>query len=357
MSPSAEVDAAFARSLPKAELHAHLSGSISRETLHEIWRRKQAAGKCRDLEDPLTAIIMGGGGFVDITTFFPLFDKYIYNLCNDLESVRYAMEKVIEDFQADGVRYFELRTTPRQCEETGMTMDSYIGLVNETARKWNYRDRTDIEVSIILSIDRRMSAKQAMQVVDLAIEYQQRPDNPDGQIVGLDLCGNPCKGNVEIFTPAFTRAKENGLGITVHFAEVAESGTDHELSTILSWRPDRLGHCIHIPPKLKEVINERCLGLELCLSCNVLAGLTSEGFERHHLGEWLQRDCPIALATDDFGIFGSLLSNEYLVAANIFALSKADMLKLSRAAVKIAFAGKQRMTRLLDEFEKSAVMN
>src|ERR1700761_7982645 len=125
MCSSSKVDIAFTRSLPKAELHAHLSGSISRETLHEIWRRKQAAGKCRNLEDPVTAINTGTNGFVHVKTFFPLFDKYIYNLCNDLASVKYAMEKVIQDFKADGVRYLELRTTPRQCEETGMTMDSY----------------------------------------------------------------------------------------------------------------------------------------------------------------------------------------------------------------------------------------
>ena len=356
MYPPSKVDIAFTRSLPKAELHAHLSGSISRETLHEIWRTKQTAGKCSDLEDPLTAINSGAGGFVDVRSFFPLFDKYIYNLCNDLESVKYAIEKVIEDFQADGVRYLELRTTPRQREESGMTMDSYIELVNETARDWNDRNQHDIKVSIILSVDRRMSAKQAIQVVDLAIKYRQRLDSPGGQVIGLDLCGNTYKGDVEVFTPAFIRAKENGLGITVHFAEVAESATEHELSTILSWHPDRLGHCIHVSPEFKDAINERRLGLEFCLSCNVLAGLTTNGFEKHHLREWLQRDCPVALSTDDVGIFGSPLSNEYLLTATNFNLSKTDMLKLSRDAVKVAFAGRERMTRLLDEFEESIVL-
>jgi adenosine deaminase len=34
-------DAEFCRALPKVELHAHLSGSITPETLHEIWLQRQ----------------------------------------------------------------------------------------------------------------------------------------------------------------------------------------------------------------------------------------------------------------------------------------------------------------------------
>lgn len=357
MSVSTTVDLGFTHSLPKAELHAHLSGSISSKTLHEIWTEKQAAGLCLDLEDPLTAIRTGADGFVDVTTFFPLFDKYIYNLCNDLESVRYAMKKVILDFEADGVRYVELRTTPRACAATGMTKESYVSLVNEIAKEWNERRQNNIEVYIILSIDRSMTAEQAMQVVELATKYQYRNETDEGQVVGVDMCGNPCKGNVEIFTPALKRAKQSGLGITVHFAEVPQSASDHELSTILGWYPDRLGHCIHVSSKFKEIIMVQCIGLEMCLSCNVLARLKSDSFANHHLREWLQRECPIALATDDVGIFGSSLSNEYLIAAKTFMLSRFDMVKLSTEAVKVAFAGRERMKGLLDEFQKSTAMD
>ena len=325
-------------------------------TLHEIWKNKQAQGQCLNLEDPLKVIRTGNDGFVDVVSFFPLFDKYIYNLCNDLESVQYAMEKVIEDFQADGLQYLELRTTPRQCLDTGMSRDQYVHLVNEVASTWNSTHRADLEVCIILSIDRSMSLLQATQVFDLAVKYQRRDDNSRGQIVGIDLCGNPCKGDVEIFTPVFKRAKEVGLGITAHFAEVRQSAMDHELETILSWHPDRLGHCIHVSSKFKNMIQNLNIGLELCLSCNVLAKLSLHGFENHHLREWLERDCPIAISTDDFGIFGSPLSNEYLIAAKTFNVSKTDLVELSKSAVSVAFAGRVRMIRRLDAFEKDIAM-
>lgn len=53
-----KADIAFCRALPKIELHAHLSGSISRDFLHDIWLAKQ--DECSDLEDPLDAIRPNG---------------------------------------------------------------------------------------------------------------------------------------------------------------------------------------------------------------------------------------------------------------------------------------------------------
>jgi adenosine deaminase len=41
------------------QLHAHLTGSISRECLHDIWVLKKAQGPTLDLEDPLIAIPNG----------------------------------------------------------------------------------------------------------------------------------------------------------------------------------------------------------------------------------------------------------------------------------------------------------
>ncbi|KAL1646122.1 hypothetical protein SLS58_003542 [Diplodia intermedia] len=49
----------LAKALPKVELHAHLSGSIDRDCLHEIWTRRKQADDRFDLHDPLDAIPPG----------------------------------------------------------------------------------------------------------------------------------------------------------------------------------------------------------------------------------------------------------------------------------------------------------
>jgi adenosine deaminase len=42
----------------RRKLHAHLSGSISRQCLHEVWLKKKEAGET-DLTDPLIEMPLG----------------------------------------------------------------------------------------------------------------------------------------------------------------------------------------------------------------------------------------------------------------------------------------------------------
>lgn len=126
-------------------------------------------------------------------------------------------------------------------------------------------------------------------MVHLALKYRARG------VVGIDLCGNPCKGDVSTFRHAFALAKQHGLKTTLHFGEIALPSLDQELQTLLSYSPDRLGHVIHVPDVLKVEIAERKLGLELCLSCNVHAKMITGSFPDHHFGFWRDKGCPIVL--------------------------------------------------------------
>jgi adenosine deaminase len=143
---------------------------------------------------------------------------------------------------------------------------------------------------LILSIDRRNTPAEAEHVVDLAIKYQS------SGVVGVDLCGDPAKGDVRIFANAFARAKTHGLKMTLHFAETETSGCDVELSTLLSWKPDRLGHVIHVKEAFQKSIEEQNIGVELCLSCNVHAKMITGTYSDHHFGMWRHSSVPVALS-------------------------------------------------------------
>jgi adenosine deaminase len=155
-----------------------------------------------------------------------------------------------------------------------------------------------MSVFLILALDRgNTTATQAQEIIDLAIANKQRG------VVGVDLCGNPTQGDVTIYRAAFAKAKTHGLGLTLHFAETPASGVRDELAVLLSFRPDRLGHVIHVPDDIKAEIVKRRLGLELCMSCNVHAKLIDGGFLDHHFGSWRNEDCPIALCVSFCLIF------------------------------------------------------
>jgi adenosine deaminase len=133
---------------------------------------------------------------------------------------------------------------------------------------------------------------------------------------------------------------------------------------MLNWNPDRLGHVIHVPLEVRQEILKREIGVELCLTCNVLAGMlprpsapqdptsterdarnTSDrlesGFPDHHFRWWwtstLGTQHTISLGTDDVGVFLSSSSDEHHLAALHCQLGKDDLKDLTRRAARGAF--------------------
>ncbi|TGJ81540.1 hypothetical protein E0Z10_g7224 [Xylaria hypoxylon] len=273
---------------------------------------------------------------------------------------------VIGDFARDGVVYLELRTTPRAFPKEGLDKGAYVdhvlSAIDEAQRTF-----PSIQVRLILSIDRRNTLIEANEVVELACYFSRRG------VVAVDLCGDPTKGDVSLFTPAFEEARVRGLYITVHFAESESSATEAELETILRWMPDRLGHVtiskgdkfssgwnlvtprrvfmllkVHVPEHVRKQIAARSgIGLELCLSCNVQAKMIVGSFDAHHFGEWWRVDGPVIVpCTDDVGVFGSPVSNEWALIQEHFHLDREDILDLARKGIDVIFGGDVQKARL-----------
>lgn len=197
---------------------------------------------------------------------------------------------MVADFAADGVAYLELRTTPRAMPGADLDKAGYVAAVLQAMNAAQQAAPT-IHAQLILSIDRRNTLSEAHEVVALAKQFKNRG------VVAIDLCGDPTKGNVALFTAAIEEARAAGLKFTIHFAEAEASASEAELRTIMDWQPDRLGHVIHVPAAVKQEIAARkgAIGLELCLSCNVHAKMISGSFEAHHFGEWWRVDGPVVV--------------------------------------------------------------
>ncbi|KAJ8131702.1 hypothetical protein O1611_g1921 [Lasiodiplodia mahajangana] len=108
--------------------------------------------------------------------------------------------------------------------------------------------------------------------------------------------------------------------------------------------------CVHVPEQVKKEIAARSgIGLELCLSCNVKAKMIVGSFDAHHFGEWWRVDGPVVVpCTDDVGVFGSPLSNEWALIQEHFHLGRKDILSLARKGIDVIFGGDEQKARLRD---------
>uniref|UniRef100_A0A3B4VIC4 N6-Methyl-AMP deaminase n=1 Tax=Seriola dumerili TaxID=41447 RepID=A0A3B4VIC4_SERDU len=293
----------FYRQLPKVELHAHLNGSVSSQTIEKLIKRKPHL----NIEHSMTAI--GKGQRRTLDECFQVF-KVIHQLVDTEEDILMVTTDVIREFAADSVKYLELRSTPREEKHTGLTKKGYIETVIRAIQLCK-NEGLDIDVRFLVAIDRRNGAEVAMETVALAEQFLL---SSDGLVVGLDLSGDPT-------VPS--QLEESDL--------------------LLNLPPDRIGHGTFLHPEVggsQNLVNKvlkNNIPLELCLTSNV-KGQTVPCYSQHHFNYWYQLGHPSVICTDDKGVFSTDLSQEYQLTASTFGLSHETVWKLSQQAIDCIFA-------------------
>jgi adenosine deaminase len=229
----------YTHSMPKVELHAHLSGSLSCKTIDELvtLHRKTFPDEVLPSE---------ADKFKDITEENCSFDatyaifRIAQRIVDHPAAVVLATTRVIEEFAADNVKFLELRSTPRDVPDK-MTKVEYIEAVIDAIK--GTQSRLSIMTKFLVSIDRRGTVADAENAVRLCLDLHSKHPSI---VVGIDLSGDARINDARDFIPVLRRATESGLSVTVHIAEVPNK---EEVMAFLAteWRPNRLGHatCIH----------------------------------------------------------------------------------------------------------------
>jgi adenosine deaminase len=194
------------RLIPKVELHAHLHGSIRTNTLTELAHEYRSEA----------AMLLESNR--DLEKCFGIFDL-IHRTISGVDAVRRVVREVLEDFMNENVIYLELRTTPRKLTD-GTNREQYLDVVLSVISEHNalYGDR--MVTRLLLSIDRAKSMEENQSVLQLALQSREKFGD---LVVGIDLSGNPMKGNViDELLPILQQCRDAGFRITMHAAEVPE---------------------------------------------------------------------------------------------------------------------------------------
>ncbi|KAF8272402.1 adenosine deaminase-like protein [Lactarius quietus] len=302
---------AFLERLPKAELHAHLNGSIPLPVLQELAQEYLASSSItlagKHDAAPLAAdvlsgvqLLQAGVKFDAIGDFFGLFPA-IYALTSTCATLRRATRGVLSHFldgaSGGAVAYLELRTTPREVPGV-MTRREYLEAVLDEIEV-----HTPDAAALIVSLDRRMVGVVAQEVLALAVQLRRE----GRRVVGVDLW--ILAGDMEGFVELFRTARAEGLGVTLHIAETRENSAA-ETMTLLSCEPHRLGHATFLDEKAKELVLARRTCIEICLTSNIVCKTVGR-LEDHHIRYYLERNHPIAVCTDDILPFRNSVLAEY----------------------------------------------
>lgn len=197
---------------------------------------------------------------------------------------------------------------------------------------------------LCVSILRRQQASEAVELVEWILERD------DPRIVALSIDGNEAEvGRTgPRFAEAFRRAREGGLYTTVHAGE--SSGPEGVRDAIEVLGADRIDHGVRAveDPRLVEELAEWGICLGVCPSSNVTLGLYPD-LPSHPIEALRRAGVAVTLNTDDPGLLGCSLEDEYLDCADQFGWPDDVLVELACNSFRASFCG--------DDLRRSALAN
>jgi adenosine deaminase len=272
-----------------AELHLHLDGSLRPTTVADLAKR---FGR----EVPTDLLFHAGMGLADALSKF----AFTLSLLQHPAEVRRVAAEIAEDAARTGVTTLEVRFAPQL--HAGASPAAIVDAALE-----GLAGRAGLILCGLYGEEPRILEHH----VELA---RARPG-----VVAIDLAGGPSPAQsfrLTDYAPAFTRARDLGLGRTVH---ASEGRPPEEIRVAIEHlHAQRIGHGTTLldDRAVLDLVLARGVTLEACPTSNVHTGIFPSVNE-HPLPRWLELGVRACVCADN-----TLLSNvstrvEYERAAGI----------------------------------------
>jgi adenosine deaminase len=301
--------------LPKAELHLHLEGSMRPETLAEL---ADAAGI------PVPEI-RGYGSFTAFAGTYLAACEVIRGYDDVLRLVR----EVAADRQAAGAVWIEPSFyLPLHEGRLGSPPEVLEMLLHAAA---TVTGELGIGIGFMPAGDRTLDPQVAVEQAQLAAAHAGRG------VVGFGLSNDEAIGPLERFADAFAVAREAGLLCTPHAGELA--GADQVAFALDELQAERIEHGVRAVEDAELVARLAAAGtcLDVCLTSNVMLSVVDD-IADHPLPQLLDAGVRCTLNTDDSLLFGPGLLAEYELARDTFRLDDAQLAAIARTSIQASGA-------------------
>ena len=254
-------------------------------------------------------------------------------------------------FGAEGLSYLEIDMTPVGVNADGSFIDSESVLAYYKQRLLQ-KDAMNSGVTVRFhyallrfSPDAEANLENMYRFVDrhrdmyVAIDMVGREDNDKGHPLRF------------LQTLRKMRAQYPGIELSIHAGEVDEP--NHHIRDTLILGANRIGHGVNLlsDPDTYLLMRHGPYLVEINLISNLLLEYVSD-YSQHILPQLLRTDVPVALSTDDRGMFDSNITDEFFVAVKEFNLSWSEIKKLSGNSLMYGFMDEKLKCNLLASYDK-----
>jgi adenosine deaminase len=313
-------------SLPLADLHHHLDGSVRIETILDLGLKYNLSLPATTLEG-LRPYVQVSTPQPGVMAFIEKF-KWMTGILVDYDACRRVAYENIEDAALVGIDYIELRYSPWfMAEAHGLKAAGVVEAVTDGVKAGERA--FGVRANQIGILSRHYGPEIAWQELDALMSLKEA-------FVGLDLAGDEANFPGELFVRHFKKAREIGWHITVHAGEAA--GPESIWQALDGLGAERIGHAVRAveDPALMDYLLEHQIGIECNLTSNVQT-TTVPDYPHHPMRVFMEKGLLATINTDDPGISAIDLPYEYIVAAPKAGLTDGMIYQAQQNALTVAF--------------------
>ena len=328
----------FLASLPKAELHLHIEGTLEPEMMQALAAQHGIRLPWRSVEETRLAY-----AFSDLQSFLDVYVQGTSVLRTEQDFFDLTAA-YLRRAQQDGVRHVEIFFDPQT--HTGRNIPYQVVIDGITAALREGDTRLGISSGLILCFLRHLPAAAAMTTLDTALAA-------GGELLGVGLdsseFGHPPAGFAEVFA----RARAEGLHVVAHAGE--EGPPDYICQALDLLQVERIDHGVRCleDAVLVERLRDSQVPLTVCPLSNVQLQVFRQMSE-HNIVELARAGLKVTINSDDPAYFGGYINANYAAVQQAFDLSREALVRYAVHSVEASFAPAARKRALLREIEEVA---
>lgn len=283
--------------------------------------------------------------------FFETHWQRLNSLVSDPELVAEALYLNMVAFGAEGVRYLEPQVPIagfREPDGTPMHPDRILAIYLDRLAQPDAQ-ATGVAVRMQVSLLRFLpNAEEHLRGL-----YAFAAAHPE--VVAVNMVGREDndKGYPLRFLETLRelRRQHHGVRLSIHGGEVDEPN-EHVRDTLLLGA-ERIGHGVNLitDPDTLLLMRGGPYLVEINLVSNLLLEYVDD-YAQHPFPEYLRIGIPVALSTDDRGMWDSTMTDEFFIAVTEYNLSWDEVKTLSRNSLQYSFAEPALKASLLADYDR-----
>ena len=324
-------------SLPKAELHLHIEGTLEPDLMFTLSRRNNIPIPYASVDEVRKVY-----NFSNLQSFLDIYYQGCNVLVKEVDFYELTLA-YLEKVSNQGVRHAEIFFDPQTHTERGIPFETVVtGIARALA---DGQKQFGITSKLILCFLRHLPADSAMATLQEALPFKSLIT-----AVGLDSSeiGHPPAE----FKSVFEKSLAEGFLTVAHAGE--EGPPEYIWQALDLLKVSRIDHGVRAfeDKKLVERLVREQVPLTVCPLSNVRLKVYPS-LKEHNLKKLLDLGLCVTVNSDDPAYFGGYIADNFEAARQALDLSPKDLYQLAKNSFRASFLSEQEKKNLIAELDSA----